>query len=125
MRISDWSSDVCSSDLDDGGLKTQSHDFWRTIYGPVVMRPGAFGWDARTAYAIRDANFDNNRMIEVWQAMDAAPDLDVFARDIQQILGLPWVNTVAADRQGRALYMGVTVVQIGRAACRERVCQCV
>src|SRR3546814_8109304 len=98
MRISDWSSDVCSSDLDDGGLKTQSHDFWRTIYGPVVMRPGAFGWDARTAYAIRDANFDNNRMIEVWQAMDAAPDLDVFARDIQQILGLPWVNTVAADR---------------------------
>src|SRR3546814_5829574 len=42
--------------------------------------------------------------------MDAAPDLDVFARDIQQILGLPWVNTVAADRQGRALYMGVTVV---------------
>src|SRR3546814_6045134 len=74
------------------------------------MRPGAFGWDARTAYAIRDANFDNNRMIEVWQAMDAAPDLDVFARDIQQILGLPWVNTVAADRQGRALYMGVTVV---------------
>src|SRR3546814_7867112 len=49
-------------------------------------------------------------MIEVWQAMDAAPDLDVFPRDIQQILGLPWVNTVAADRQGRALYMGVTVV---------------
>src|SRR3546814_9670446 len=78
MRISDWSSDVCSSDLtsahftlyaltldpadptrykvggtwlkmakatvaitikdDDGGLKTQSHDFWRTIYGPVVDR---------------------------------------------------------------------------------------
>src|SRR3546814_1380924 len=89
MRISDWSSDVCSSDL----LKTQSHDFWRTIYGPVVMRPGAFGWDARTAYAIRDANFDNNRMIEVWQAMDAAPDLDVFARET------------------------------GRASCRERVCQ--
>src|SRR3546814_13328231 len=23
---------------DDGGLKTQSHDFWRTIYGPVVDR---------------------------------------------------------------------------------------
>src|SRR3546814_16147986 len=75
-----------------------------------LMRPGSFVWDARTAYASRDVNFDNNRMIYVWQAMDAAPDLDVFVHDIQQILGLPWVNTVAADRQGRALYMGVTVV---------------
>lgn len=93
-----------------GRLATQSHDFWRTIYGPVLLRPGAFDWDARNAYAIRDANFDNNRMIEMWQAMDAAPTLDVFAREIQQINGLPWVNTVAADRRGRALYMGVTVV---------------
>src|SRR3546814_13991251 len=61
-------------------------------------------------------------MIEVWQAMDAAPDLDVFARDIQQILGLPWVNTVAADRQGRALYMGVTVVP---AVSAEQQARCV
>src|SRR3546814_7668834 len=43
---------------DDGGLKKQSHDFWRTINGPVGMRTGAFGWDARTAYAVRDAKID-------------------------------------------------------------------
>src|SRR3546814_5985719 len=28
MRISDWSSDVCSSDLRDGGVRAEVWDFW-------------------------------------------------------------------------------------------------
>lgn len=88
----------------------ESHDFWQTVYGPVVAKPGAFEWSGTTAYALRDANDDNNRMIETWHAMDSAPDLDALAHRVQTVLGLPWVNTLAADRQGRALYMGITVV---------------
>jgi acyl-homoserine-lactone acylase len=92
------------------GDKAESHDFWQTIYGPVVAKPGAFEWSATKAYALGDANAGNNRMIEMWHAMDSAPTLEVFASRIQSILGLPWVNTIAADRDGRALYLGVTVV---------------
>ncbi|PQM28186.1 acylase [Sphingopyxis lindanitolerans] len=92
------------------GDKAESHDFWQTIYGPVVAKPGAFEWSATTAYALGDANADNNRMIEMWHAMDSAPTLAVLASRVQSVLGLPWVNTIAADRDGRALYLGVTVV---------------
>ncbi len=102
------------------GDKGESHDFWQTIYGPVVAKPGAFEWTAARAYALGDANSGNNRMIEMWHAMDSAPTLDVFASRIQSVLGLPWVNTIAADRDGRALYLGVTVVPNVSAAKQAR-----
>src|SRR3546814_12401228 len=43
MRISDWSSDVCSSDLHDGLVKTKAY---------VVLRPG-FEPDADTGAALQ------------------------------------------------------------------------
>lgn len=92
------------------GGEPEGHDFWQTIYGPVVAKPGAFEWSATKAYALGDANADNNRMIEMWHAMDSSPTLDVMASRIKSVLGLPWVNTLAADRDGRALYVGLTVV---------------
>src|SRR3546814_4459595 len=36
MRISDWSSDVCSSDLWCGGLGRR----WSSIWTPILMKPG-------------------------------------------------------------------------------------
>src|SRR3546814_11953765 len=46
MRISDWSSDVCSSDLKAVHLYVQDHyPFWREITGghELLDGPGAFG----------------------------------------------------------------------------------
>src|SRR3546814_2837529 len=41
MRISDWSSDVCSSDLKEGGMKVQKHTVqWRLmLWGQWVQEP--------------------------------------------------------------------------------------
>src|SRR3546814_17704743 len=60
MRISDWSSDVCSSDLRTvhGGIDKAIHhypadhyDWWRDYLGdaPLLDGPGAFGENISTA----------------------------------------------------------------------------
>ena len=94
----------------DGALTQRSHDFWMSSYGPIVALQGELDWTARTAYALRDANFDNNRMVEAWYAMNRARSLDELQNAITRIVGIPWVNTLAADAQGGTLYTDVTVV---------------
>src|SRR3546814_17243636 len=84
-----------------------SHDFWNSIYGPVLSRADGLAWDGTTAYAIRDANLDNNQMVEAWHAMARAGSLGAAETAIRGQLGLTWLNTVAADKDGRALYLSV------------------
>lgn len=94
----------------DGQVQTREHTVWSTRWGPLVVVPRAgLTWNARTAYALRDANTGNTRM------MDAALAF-ARARSVQDLhkahtsLGLPWVNTLAADRSGQAMYADVSVV---------------
>lgn len=94
----------------DGSLETIAHDFWFSMYGPVFVRPGSLEWTGKTAYAIRDANLDNNRMLETWHEMGKARSLKGVERAVKGLVGLPWVNTIAADKDGRALYLDVTPV---------------
>ncbi len=96
-------------DVDGKGGK-RSHDFWMSDYGPLLVMPGQLDWSATAAYAIRDANLDNTRMVDTWYAMDRAASLDDVERAIRGILGIPWVNTIAADDRGGTLYTDVTVV---------------
>lgn len=94
----------------DGGIETVAHDFWFTRYGPVIVQPGKFEWSTTRAYAIRDANLTNNRMLQTWHEMGAAQSLEGFEKAVKGLVGLPWVNTLAADQEGRALYLDVTPV---------------
>src|SRR3546814_10166144 len=84
MRISDWSSDVCSSDLRKG---TVEHAIGHT-----------------QATALKGKRFESleeqNAFLEHWETRWAAPRIHGSTR-----------------RQVEAMY------QIGRASCRERVCQ--
>src|SRR3546814_6029254 len=83
LRISDWSSDVCSSDLDD--------------------RTDAFG----------DRVLD--RMAHASGHGDAGDDHRVDARGAQE------TRKIGAVKGARPLLHDD--LQIGRASCRERVCQ--
>jgi len=94
----------------DGSLTRRTHDFWMSDYGPIVAPHPDLQWSTRTAYALRDANFDNHRMVSAWYAMNRAGSLDQLQRSITQIVGIPWVNTLAVDASGGTLYTDVTVV---------------
>jgi len=94
----------------DGRITLRQHSIWTTTYGPVIVLPRlGLNWTATTAYALKDANTGNARAADAWLAINRA-------RNVQEIraaignLGIPWVNTIAADRDGNAMYADVSVV---------------
>src|SRR3546814_17768136 len=88
MRISDWSSDVCSSDL----VKPQTSQNYQAGF--------------------------------VYHGSHISLDADYYYIDFNNKFATEKVgsNTVYYN-QGGAVYKGVEGQEIGRASCRERVCQ--
>lgn len=104
----------------DGPLQTREHTVWSTRWGPLVVVPRAgLTWNAKTAYALRDANTGNARMMDAALAFARATTVDDMHK-AHASLGLPWVNTLAADRSGRVVYADVSVVPDVDAAQLER-----
>jgi acyl-homoserine-lactone acylase len=101
--------------LEDGTIVDQIEAIYMTQYGPIIdlrLVNGAFGgWPTgnNTVLAIRDANLDNTRALNQFQAMGKA-DCIAELEGALAMIGLPWVNTIAADRAGAALYADVSTV---------------
>lgn len=92
------------------GVAPIKHTFWFTQWGPVLAIPRAgLTWSAAKAYAIADANTLNTRSADMWMRMDRARSVQDL-RDAQGSAGNPWSTTVAADRNGQALYADLSVV---------------
>lgn len=90
----------------DGSLRPSRHTLWSTRYGPALdlsaLDP-ALGWTKERAITYRDANIDNDRLMEHWLALGKARDLDELkASHIKR--GTPWLTTQAVDSGGQAWY---------------------
>ncbi|WP_353231901.1 bifunctional acylase PvdQ [Pseudomonas helleri] len=94
----------------DGSLVPVSRTFYSSVFGPVVQWPGKLDWDNHVAFSLRDANLNNDRVLQQWYAMNQARNLDALQATVNTLQGIPWVNTLAVDDQGQALYMNVSVV---------------
>lgn len=93
-----------------GGGAPVQHTFYATDWGPVISLPRAgLGWTAQKAYAIRDANTLNVRSAESWMRMARARNVAEL-RAAMGNQGMPWINTIAADRDGNAMYADLSVV---------------
>lgn len=94
----------------DGGVVEKTHTIWNTHFGPVIEYPDAgLSWTDTRAYALQDANAQNLRAMEIWIGFNRAQSVDDMIATLGE-LGVPWVNTIAADREGQALYADVSVV---------------
>ncbi|MEO0699834.1 MAG: penicillin acylase family protein, partial [Pseudomonadota bacterium] len=94
-----------------GGAAPFTRTFYSTQFGPIVTVPGTpFGWNDKTAYALRDANAGNARAIEAWMGIGRATDVMEIESAISETLGIPWVNTIASDRYGNAFHGDITAV---------------
>ena len=94
----------------DGAVQTKTHTLWSTQWGPMVVIPRAgLNWTAKTAYALKDANLGNVRATDSALGFGRARNVDEMRQAMKNI-GTPWVNTLAADRHGNALYADVSVV---------------
>ena len=94
----------------DGQTRAVSHVVYSSQFGPIVQWPGKLDWDRQFAYSLRDANLDNDRVLQQWYAMNRADSLKALQASVHKIQGIPWVNTLAADDQGQTLYMNLSVV---------------
>src|SRR3546814_17911255 len=115
MRISDWSSDVCASDLDVRFKVEMNHSFFEidSIEGPY-----------NTGRSFETGNFAHRPGIKGGYfpvpPVDSAQDMRAEMVQVLSPMGLAMEkhhHEVAPSQH--------ELGEIGRAACRERVCQCV
>lgn len=87
-----------------------SHTFYDTRYGPMAVASGGFAWTSTTAFTITDINTTNNRSLDGWLRMGQATDVRQLKAVLDRHQFLPWVNVIAADARGEALYGDHSVV---------------
>ena len=84
-------------------------------YGPMLAANLLNGllptWGANNlAYTIRDAASENPRALNQWRSMNMATSVEDLVDRMQTTLGLGFVNTIATDRNGKALYADISTV---------------
>jgi acyl-homoserine-lactone acylase len=96
---------------DDGSVGEVVEDLYRTDQGYVLDAPDLLmGWTPASFFALRDANGEHLRTLDSFHEMAKAHTVEELADAQYRTMGIPWVNTMAADRDGDALYADNSVV---------------
>jgi len=114
-RYGDEEREMTSTDVtievtgDDGEVEEVTRTMWSSHYGPIidvraVMDIPQLGWTEESALTYRDANIDDDEILDQYLAMVQAGDLDELIAAHEEHQGIPLFNTVATDRSGRAWY---------------------
>lgn len=96
-----------------GGLKPVSRTLWTAPgYGPIFtsLETVPLPWTPTTAFALRDAEADNFRVFDHFFDVDRATSVAGVLRILKRYQGIPWVNTIAADKAGNALYADIGAI---------------
>jgi acyl-homoserine-lactone acylase len=99
------------SRLPDGSVSSRKKTFYFSKQGAVLVKPDAgLTWTTSAVHVLADPNRNNTRLIEQWIGLGSASSVQEMKASLDKIVGLPWVNTVAADRDGNTLYADASVV---------------
>src|SRR3954453_13982107 len=96
----------------DGSLKPSTRTLSSTRYGPMLtsLVGVPLPWGPTTAFAMRDANADNFRIFNHFFATDRAKSARQELDILKRYEGIPWVNTIVADKGGHALYADIGAI---------------
>jgi acyl-homoserine-lactone acylase len=96
----------------DGSLAPQSRTLYSSRYGPVFnsLVGVPLPWTPATAFAMADANADNFRVFNHFLDTDMAKSANQVLGVLKKYEGIPWVNTIVADRSGHALYADIGAI---------------
>ena len=92
-----------------GGLKPVTRTVWTSRWGPVIdeLEGQSLPWTGSTAFVLDDLDADNSRFLNDVFATDQATDAAQILAAQQKYEGMPWVDTIATDSQGHALYSDI------------------
>ena len=102
----------------------QTRTLYSTEHGYLtdsVQGTPLFAWTTDNAYSLFDVNTGNFRMINHFYSMNRAQSTPEVLKILKKYQGIPWVNTIASDSKGRALYADIGAVPD---ASDERVAEC-
>src|SRR4051794_34256123 len=96
----------------DGSLKPETRTLWTTRYGPIFtdLVGVPLPWTPTTAFAMGDVNAGNFRILNHFLDTDRAQSAPQELSILQKYEGIPWVNTIASDREGNALYADIGAI---------------
>ena len=95
---------------EDGSVKPQSRTLYDTRWGPIltgILGLPVFPWTDLSAYALGDANAANFRYLNHFFFTNQAQSVAELDQIEKRYLGIPWVNTIAADSAGKAYYADI------------------
>lgn len=109
----DIQKDEVTIQLPDG--KTATKAIYSSHFGPMVAVDKVNGllpsWGTNNvAFTIRDAASENPRALNQWRSMNKAKSVEDLVGKMKETLGLGFVNTIATDRNGKALYADISTV---------------
>lgn len=97
---------------EDGSLENQTRTLYKSKHGPItnsIQKQPLFTWSTQYAYALRDPNSDGLRFINHFFDADRSQSVSDMVKTLKRNQGVPWVNTIAADSKGNALYADISV----------------
>jgi acyl-homoserine-lactone acylase len=95
----------------DGRVTERSKTFYFSKHGAVLVKPEAgLAWTPTAVHVLADPNRNNTRLLDQWIAIGRSASVRELKSALDRIVGLPWVNTIAADRHGETLFADASVV---------------
>src|SRR3546814_15498056 len=120
MRISDWSSDVCSSDL--AAALMFAPELSERHFSDAKATGAAMSFSVTFSYRDANSGFEREGKLNIsTPGTKVTPKLALYVA--QQFLGRFIENDPVDDLISAKCTVSGTSQQIGRASCRERVCQ--
>jgi acyl-homoserine-lactone acylase len=99
------------SRMPNGSIVSRKKTFYFSKQGAVLVKPEAgISWTAGAVHVLADPNRNNTRLIDQWIGIGSATSVQELKASLDKIVGLPWINTVAADRAGNTLFADASVV---------------
>ena len=93
------------------GAAPVTRTLYSTRFGPMIAAPSQLLiWSRTKAFSMRDANAGNQRGLAAWKAIGQSHNVAEIKAAVSRTLGIPWVNTIAADRNGDVLHADITAV---------------
>lgn len=118
-RVDGEEREMTAKDIDidvkqpDGSLATERRTLYASHLGPIVkvasLVPGGVNldWTATTAYTLRDANLNSLKLLDQWLRIGQARNVGEIETALREVAAIPYVHTIAADRNGKTLYADI------------------